>query len=559
MMLPMMLPLILAVYSDERAVIGRLQRRDPQALAELYDRYGRAAYSLVLRVVRDKAIAEDLVQETFLRVWNRVDSIDPEKGSIGPWLLAIARNRAIDYLRSSAGGGPSVKPHSPPGLWKEISMQDMDYVQSHGDDLHRRSLYTFGKRTIPPPEMINFDAANRETCVVRETRTDTPLQALNLMNDVTFLETGAQIAGRPSIGAWIAYGLGSESQDLPPFVVMVSQGVGNTQALAERQWARGFLPSRFQGVKFRSGADPVLYVSNPDGYDTTARRRFLDDLAKLNEITYRDYLDPEISSRVSQYEMAFRMQKSVPDLTDLSTEPPATFELYGSDSRKPGTYAANCILARRLAERGVRFIQLFHRGWDQHNNLPKEIAGECLQTDQASAALIQDLDQRGLLKDTLVVWGGEFGRRVYSQGTLTESNYGRDHHPHCFTVWMAGGGVKGGMTRRNGRLQLQRGKRSYRRARPARHDSSLSGRQPHQAHLQVSESPFPADACRRQRHPADPGVRRENTYEYSSYGSLHCDGPRSPDLKCARIERPGCHWPIVDQDEPGTRYACCRL
>jgi hypothetical protein len=199
-------------------------------------------------------------------------------------------------------------------------------------------------------------------------------------------------------------------------------------------------------VKFRSGTDPVLYVSNPAGYDTTARRRFLDDLAKLNDITYKDYLDPEISSRVSQYEMAFRMQKSVPDLTDLSTEPPATFDLYGPDSRKPGTYAANCILARRLAERGVRFIQLFHRGWDQHNNLPREIAGQCLQTDQASGALIQDLEQRGLLKDTLVVWGGEFGRTVYSQGTLTETNYGRDHHPRCYAIWMAGGGVKGGIT-----------------------------------------------------------------------------------------------------------------
>ncbi len=251
-------------------------------------------------------------------------------------------------------------------------------------------------------------------CLIKGLQTE----AINHDPAVTFLETGAQIAGRPSIGSWIAYGLGSESEDLPAFVVMVSQGVGNTQALAERQWASGFLPSRFQGV----------------------------NLAKLNEITYKDYLDPEISSRVSQYEMAFRMQKSVPDLTDLSTEPPATFELYGPDSRKPGTYAANCILARRLAERGVRFIQLFHRGWDQHNNLPREIRGQCLQTDQASGALIQDLDQRGLLKDTLVVWGGEFGRTVYSQGELTKTNYGRDHHPRCFTVWMAGGGIKGGLT-----------------------------------------------------------------------------------------------------------------
>ena len=281
-----------------------------------------------------------------------------------------------------------------------------------------------------------------EIAIIKSLQTD----AINHDPAVTFLQTGFQIAGRPSIGSWISYGLGSECEDLPAFVVMVSQGVGNTQALAERQWASGFLPTRFQGVKFRSGADPVLYVSNPPGYDASARRRFLDDLGKLNEITYKDYLDPEISSRIAQYEMAFRMQKSVPDLTDLSTEPDATFEMYGPDSRKPGTYAANCILARRLAERGVRFIQLFHRGWDQHNNLPRDISGQCVQTDQPSAALIQDLKQRGLLKDTLVVWGGEFGRTVYSQGAFTETNYGRDHHPRCFAVWMAGGGVKGGVT-----------------------------------------------------------------------------------------------------------------
>jgi len=229
---------------------------------------------------------------------------------------------------------------------------------------------------------------------------------------VTFFQTGFQIAGRPSIGAWISYGLGSESQDLLAFVVMVSQGGGNAQALADRQWGSGFLPTKHQGVKFRSGADPVLYLSNPPGYSSEARRRYLDDLAKLNEISRQDYQDPEIATRVAQYEMAYRMQSSVPELADLSKEPPATFELYGPDSRKPSSYAANCILARRLAERGVRFIQLFHRGWDQHNNLPREIRGQCLQTDQPSAALIQDLKQRGMLDDTLVVWGGEFGRTV---------------------------------------------------------------------------------------------------------------------------------------------------
>jgi hypothetical protein len=199
-------------------------------------------------------------------------------------------------------------------------------------------------------------------------------------------------------------------------------------------------------VKFRSGSDPVLYLSNPPGYSGDARRRFLDDLGKLNEMRSREVQDPEIQTRIAQYEMAFRMQSSVPELADLSSEPESTFEMYGPDSRKPGSYAANCILARRLAERGVRFIQLFHRGWDQHNNLPREIRPQCQQTDQPSAALIQDLKQRGMLDDTLVVWGGEFGRTVYSQGTLTETNYGRDHHPRCFSLWLAGGGIKGGVT-----------------------------------------------------------------------------------------------------------------
>ena len=271
-------------------------------------------------------------------------------------------------------------------------------------------------------------------------------EAINHDPAVTFLQTGFQLAGRPALGAWVSYGLGSENQDLPAFVVLVSQGSGGTQALADRSWGSGFLPSRYQGVKFRSGADPVLYLSNPPGYEGTARRRFLDDLGKLNQGTLEDYQDPEVATRIAQYEMAFRMQTSVPELADLSKEPESTFELYGPDARKPGSYAANCILARRLAERGVRFIQLFHRGWDQHSNLPKEIKGQCVQTDQPSAALIQDLKQRGLLDDTLVVWGGEFGRTVYSQGVLTEDNYGRDHHPRCFAVWMAGGGIKGGVT-----------------------------------------------------------------------------------------------------------------
>ena len=279
-------------------------------------------------------------------------------------------------------------------------------------------------------------------CIVKSMHTE----AINHDPAVTFFQTGAQLAGRPSIGAWISYGLGSENRDLPGFVVMVSSGSGrNGQPLYDRLWGSGFLPTRYQGVKFRSIGDPVLYLSDPDGIDRSARRRFLDDLGQLNEMKYKDFGDPEILTRISQYEMAFRMQSSVPELTDLSKEPESTFELYGPESRKPGTYAANCLLARRLLERDVRYVQLFHRGWDQHTNLPAQIRKQCADTDQASAALVRDLAQRGMLEDTLVVWGGEFGRTVYSQGKLVADNYGRDHHPRCFTMWMAGAGIKPGV------------------------------------------------------------------------------------------------------------------
>jgi hypothetical protein len=261
---------------------------------------------------------------------------------------------------------------------------------------------------------------------------------------VTFSLTGFQLAGRPSMGSWISYGLGSENKDLPAFVVMISLGITSDQPLYDRLWGSGFLPSRHQGVKFHNGADPVLYLSNPPGIDSNVRRRFLDDLAKLNQKNAENFGDPEILARVAQYELAYRMQSSVPELADLSSEPETVLERYGPDARKPGTFAANCILARRLAERGVRFIQLFHRGWDQHNNCPKQIANQCRDTDQPTAALIQDLKDRGLFDDTLIIWGGEFGRTVYSQGKLTEDNYGRDHHPRCFTVWLAGGGIRGG-------------------------------------------------------------------------------------------------------------------
>ena len=281
-------------------------------------------------------------------------------------------------------------------------------------------------------------------CFIKSMHTE----AINHDPAITFFQTGAQLAGRPSIGAWLAYGLGSENKDLPAFVVMVSQGTGNPadQPLYDRLWGSGFLPSRYQGVKFRSTGDPVLYLANPAGMSAPGRRRFLDDLARLNQMKLAEFGDPEIATRIAQYEMAYRMQASVPELTDLSKEPDSVFARYGAEARKPGTFAANCLLSRRLAERGVRFIQLFHRGWDQHAKLPKQIAGQCRDTDQASAALILDLEERGLLDDTLVVWGGEFGRTVYCQGKLTADDYGRDHHPRCFTVWLAGGGVKGGLT-----------------------------------------------------------------------------------------------------------------
>jgi hypothetical protein len=273
-------------------------------------------------------------------------------------------------------------------------------------------------------------------------------EAINHDPAITFFQTGAQLAGRPSMGAWLSYGLGNENLDLPAFVALVSQGTGNPndQPLYDRLWGSGFLPTKHQGIKFRSTGDPVLFLSNPDGLDDSRRRRILDDLAKLNQLKLDEFGDPEIATRIAQYEMAYRMQSSVPDLTDVSKEPRHIFDLYGPDSRKPGTFAANCLLARRLAERGVRFIQLFHRGWDQHVALPKQIAGQCADTDQASAALILDLKQRGLLDETLVIWGGEFGRTVYCQGTLTPTDYGRDHHPRCFTIWMAGGGIKPGVS-----------------------------------------------------------------------------------------------------------------
>ena len=269
-------------------------------------------------------------------------------------------------------------------------------------------------------------------------------EAINHDPAITFINTGVQQPGKASLGSWVSYGLGSPNKDLPAYIVMISRGPGQKQALYSRLWGSGFLPSRHQGVKMRSGADPVLYLNNPDGVDRPMRRRMLDRLAKINESEFDEFQDPETKTRIAQYEMAFRMQASVPSLMDLEDEPSSTFDLYGDDSKKPGTFARNCIIARRLAERGVPFIQLFHRGWDQHGSLPKLLRGQCNTIDRAAAGLVKDLKQRGMFDDTLVIWGGEFGRTVYSQGRLSKNNHGRDHHGRSFTMWMAGSGIKRG-------------------------------------------------------------------------------------------------------------------
>ena len=267
-------------------------------------------------------------------------------------------------------------------------------------------------------------------------------EAINHDPAITLMQTGTQIAGRPSFGSWLSYGLGSLNDDLPTFIAMTS-GEGG-QPLYDRLWGAGFLPSHHQGVKLRRTGDPVLFLSNPPGVTREDRRKLLDDLSLLNQKRVEEIGDPEIETRISQYEMAFRMQASVPELADFSNEPEHVLKQYGDDVKLPGSYAANCLLARRLAERGVRFIQLYHRGWDQHTFLPKGIRKQAVATDQASAALIQDLKARDMLKDTLVIWAGEFGRTVYCQGSLTETDYGRDHHPRCFTIWAAGGGIRAG-------------------------------------------------------------------------------------------------------------------
>lgn len=345
-----------------------------------------------------------------------------------------------------------------PGLNKLAKTELPDEVR----DGQRLTGMTAGQKSFPiAPSLFKFQQHGEagtwisdrlphiagqadKLCVVRSMYTE----AINHDPAITFFQTGSQLPGRPSMGAWAAYGLGTANENLPSYIVLVSRGTGRAagQPLYDRLWGNGVLPGKYQGVKLRSGKDPILYLTNPAGCPPQVRRRILNDLKTINQDKATRTHDPAVSTRIDQYELAFRMQTSVPELVDLSQETKSTLKRYGDDVHKPGTYARNCLLARRLAERDVRFIQLFHMGWDQHNDLPDHMTKQCRDVDQPTAALLQDLDERGLLDDTLVVWGGEFGRTVYCQGKLTETNYGRDHHPRCFSIFMAGGGIKGGTT-----------------------------------------------------------------------------------------------------------------
>lgn len=387
-----------------------------------------------------------------------------------------------EVSETTSGGGVLGRPHYPARARRVVylfmnggpSQIDMFDYKPKLDELfdtdlpdsvrqgQRLTTMTSGQKRFPiAPSKFQFEQCGRsgawvsellphtksivdELCFIKSVHTE----AINHDPAVTFVLSGSQIPGRPSLGAWLSYGLGSMNRNLPTFVVLHSSWTGrkSAQALYERLWGTGFLPSQHAGVALRSKGDPVLFLSNPPGVSDRSRRQMLDALAQLNQQQYEAIGDPEIQTRIQQYEMAYRMQSSVPELTDFSTETQETLEMYGPEVHIPGTFAANCLLARRLLERDVRFVQIFIRGWDQHGNLPKELSAQCHDIDQGQSAFIRDLKQRGLLDDTLVVWGTEFGRTVYCQGTLTRDNYGRDHHPRCFTVWMAGAGIKPGIT-----------------------------------------------------------------------------------------------------------------
>ena len=387
----------------------------------------------------------------------------PDKGKPRPGLLKTThfapKAKRVIYLVMSGGPShidlfdykPQLKKHHGEELPASVRMGQRITGMTAGQKSFpcASSLFKFeqhGKCGTWISELLpHIGGVADDIAVVKSLHTE----AINHDPAITFVQTGSQQPGRPSLGAWLSYGLGAETENLPAFVVMISQGSGNKtdQPIFSRLWGPGFLPSEHQGVRFRSGDDPVLYLSNPPGVDAAARRDMLNGVGELNQLAAGTINDPEIQTRIAQYEMAYRMQSSVPELTDLASESKETLEMYGiDDNNEDGGFARNCLLARRMAERGVRFIQLMHRGWDQHSSLPNQMRGQCKDVDRPSAALIKDLKDRGLLDDTLVIWGGEFGRTVYSQGTLTATNYGRDHHGRCYSMWLAGGGIKGGIS-----------------------------------------------------------------------------------------------------------------
>ena len=392
-----------------------------------------------------------------VRATTAADGTDPQLGGIPGVPHFAAKAKRVIYLFMS--GAPSQL-----DMWDYKPKMNDWYDKDLPDSVRngqRITTMTSGQKRFPiAPSTFKFSQHGKEGVWISELLPHTAkvvddlaviktvnTEAINHDPAITYIQTGSQLPGRPSTGAWLSYGLGSMNENLPCFVVLhstVNGGFGG-QALYARLWGAGFLSTRHQGVSLRSTGDPVLYLSNPEGMSEGMRRRMLDELAKLNRHRYQEVGDPEIQSRIAQYEMAYRMQTSVPELADISDEPQHVLDMYGPEVKTPGTFAANCLLARRMAERGVRFTQVFIRQWDQHGNLPKDIRRQCGIIDQPCAGLLNDLKQRGMLDDTLVIWGGEFGRTIYCQGGLTKTNYGRDHHPRCYTKWMAGGGVKPGI------------------------------------------------------------------------------------------------------------------
>jgi hypothetical protein len=424
--------------------------RESQLLQNRRHFFGRAATG-----IGTAALASLVNPDLFAASAN--SSANSDRGVLGQPHFEPKAKRVIYLFMSGAPSQLDLFDHKP----KMAELFDKDLPESVVNG-QRFTTMTSGQKRFPiAPSLFRFQQHGRsgtwmsellpytsqiadDLCVVKTVHTE----AINHDPAITYIQTGAQQPGRPSAGAWLSYGLGRVNENLPAFVVLHStwSSKRDAQALYARLWGTGFLPSRHQGVSLRSQGDPVLYLSNPEGVSTAARRKMLDGLAALNRKQYEAIGDPEINTRIVQYEMAYRMQSSVPELTDISGESKHVLDMYGPDVTTPGTFAANCLLARRLAERNTRFVQVFIRGWDQHGNLPGDIRRMCADVDQGAAALVKDLKQRGMLDDTLVIWGGEFGRTIYCQGKLTKSNYGRDHHPRCFSMWMAGGGIKPGMS-----------------------------------------------------------------------------------------------------------------